>query len=59
VNLNKIIISLYLIITSAFIIMALIAKDTINSQLFACLGIIIGAVGSQYVSKLNIPIDEN
>ena len=58
-NLNKIIISLYLIITSAFIIMALIAKDTINSQLFACLGIIIGAVGSQYVSKLNIPIDEN
>jgi hypothetical protein len=58
-NLNKVITSLYLLITSAFIILALITKDAVNSQLFACIGIIIGAIGSQYISKQNRAIDEN
>jgi len=33
--------------------MALFTRDAVNSQIFACLAIIIGAIGSQYVTNLN------
>lgn len=58
-NLTKIITSIFLVITSAFIIMSLMTNDPIKGQLFACIGIIIGALGSQYISNKNAPVDEN
>jgi hypothetical protein len=52
-NLTSIKISLYLIVTIVFITLALFKSVADNSQLFASLAIIIGAIGSQYVTNLN------
>lgn len=52
-NLNKVITSLYLIITFTFIIMSLVINDAVNSQLLASLGIISGAYANKSLSASN------
>ena len=50
--------SLCLVLMIAFLIMAFVTKDVVNSQLFASLGIITGAYASKFVSTQNTTTDE-
>ena len=41
-----------------FVIMSFMTKDILNSQLFASIGIIAGALLSKFMSTQNLNIDE-
>lgn len=42
-----------LVVMVAFLVVAFITKDTVNSQLFVSLGIIAGAFASKHLSSKN------
>ena len=55
---NEIKTTICLVIMIVFGMMAFLTKDVLNSQLFASLGIIAGALLSKLMSTQNINIDE-
>lgn len=57
-NLTVIKPSLCLILMIAFLIMAFITKDVVNSHLFTSLGIVTGTFASKFASNQNTTTDE-
>lgn len=51
-------ITIYLVIMIAFVIMSVLTKDVLNSQLFASIGIIAGVLLNKFMSTQNTNIDE-
>ncbi len=58
-KLNEIKINVCVLLMIVFGIMAFLTKDILNSQLFASIGIIAGALLSKLMTTQNANIDEN
>lgn len=49
---------IFLVLMIVFVSMAFLTKDVVNSQLFASIGIITGALLSKFILTQNVNIDE-